>query len=81
MIAPHSGLDTRLQGLNNQPDACRNSPHPRASLLTDFLEPFSFYHPEQENCMVDDASRLFYLFCTVFFDHLSAAYPQTLGLW
>ena len=46
-----------------------------------FLKPSVFYHPGQENCMADDASRLFYLSDTDFLTHMSVVHPQLHGLW
>ena len=46
-----------------------------------FLNPSVFYHPGQENCMDDDASRLFYLSETNFLTHMSVVHPQSHGSW
>ena len=46
-----------------------------------FLNTSIFYHPGQENCMIDDASHLFYLYDTVFLTHVSVVHPQSHGLW
>ena len=46
-----------------------------------FLNPSVFYHLGQENCMVNDASRLFYLSDTEFFTHMSAVHCQSHGSW
>ena len=46
-----------------------------------FLNPSGFYHPGQENCMADDASRLFYLSDTEFFTHMSVVHPQLHSSW
>ena len=46
-----------------------------------FLNPSVFYHPGQENCMADDASRLFDLSDTPFIAHIPATYPQLQILW
>ena len=45
------------------------------------LNPFVFYHPGLENCMADDASRLFYLSDTDFLTHMSDVRPQSHGSW
>ena len=44
-----------------------------------FLNPSVFYHPGKENCMADDASRLFYLSDTDFLTHMSVVHPQLHG--
>ena len=62
-----------LRDIYDQYCGCGPSPHPRVSPQTVFLEPFSFYHPGQENCMMDDASSLFDLSDTSFLDHMSVA--------
>ena len=41
-----------------------------------FSQPFSFYHPCQENCTTDDASRLFDISDTPFLAYMSVTYPQ-----
>ena len=46
-----------------------------------FLNPYVLYHPIQENCIADDASRLFYLSDTDFLTHRSAVHPQSHGTW
>ena len=46
-----------------------------------FLNPSVFYHPGQENCMANDASRLSYLSDTGFLTHMSVVHPQLHGLW
>ena len=46
-----------------------------------FLNSSVFYHPGLENCMADDASRLFYLSGTNFLTHMSIVHPQSHGLW
>ena len=46
-----------------------------------FLNPSVFYHPGQENCMADDASRLSYLSDTDFLKHMSVVHPQLHGSW
>ena len=46
-----------------------------------FLNPSVFYHPGQENCMADNASRLFYLSDTDFLTHMYAVHPQSHGSW
>ena len=46
-----------------------------------FLNPSIIYHPGQENCMADNASRLFYLSDTEFLIHMSIVHPQLHGLW
>ena len=46
-----------------------------------FLNPSVFYHPGQENCMANDASRLFYLSDTDFITHMSVVHPQSHGSW
>ena len=45
------------------------------------LNPSVFYYPGQENCVADDASRLFYLSDTKFITHMSVIHPQSHGLW
>ena len=42
-----------------------------------FLNISVFYHLGQENCMADDASRLFYLSDTKFFTHMYVVHPQS----
>ena len=44
-----------------------------------FLNSSDFYHPGQENCMADNASRLFYLSDTNFLTHMSVVHPQLHG--
>ena len=46
-----------------------------------FLNPSVFYHPGQENCMVDDTSCLFDLSDTPFLAHVSVTYPQPQISW
>ena len=46
-----------------------------------FLNPSVFYHPVQEKCMVDDASRLFSLSDTKFLTYMSVVHPQLHGSW
>ena len=46
-----------------------------------FLNTSVFYHPGQEKCLADNASRLFYLSDTDFLAHISAVHPQSHGLW
>ena len=46
-----------------------------------FLNPSIFYHPGQENCMSDDASRLFYISDTEFLTHMSTIHPQMRVSW
>ena len=46
-----------------------------------FINPFVFYHPGQEKCMADNASRLFYLSDTDFLTHMFAVNPQLHGSW
>ena len=46
-----------------------------------FIYPYVFYHPCIENCMVDDASRLFELSDTSILAHMSAAYPKPQSSW
>ena len=46
-----------------------------------FLNPSVFYHLGQENCMADDASRLFYLSETDFLTRMSVVHPQLHGSW
>ena len=45
------------------------------------LNPSIFYHPGQEKCIADDASRIFEIFDTPFLAHMSATYlqPQICG--
>ena len=44
-----------------------------------FPTPSVFDHPGQENCIADDASRLFYLSDTQFLTHMSVLHPQSYG--
>ena len=46
-----------------------------------FLNPSLFNHPGQENCMADNASRLFYLSDTDFLTHMSVVHPQLHASW
>ena len=46
-----------------------------------FFNPSVFYYPGQENCMADDASRLFSLSDIEFLTHVSVIHPQSHGLW
>ena len=46
-----------------------------------FLNPSVFYHPGQENCMADDAARLFYLSDNNFITHMPVIHLQSYGLW
>ena len=40
-----------------------------------FINPSVFNHPGIDNCMTDDASRLFELSDTSLLDHMSSVYP------
>ena len=46
-----------------------------------FLNPPGFYHLGQENCIANDASRLFYLSDTAFLSHMSIVHPQLHSSW
>ena len=46
-----------------------------------FFNPSVFYHTNQENCMADDASRLFCLSDIDFITHISVTPPQSHGSW
>ena len=46
-----------------------------------FINTSVFYHPGIDNCMADDASRLFELSDTSLLAHMSSVYPQSQSLW
>ena len=88
MVAPRSGSDNTPTVSWSTHEASMINPVVADLLRTHvlhsrkfFLIPSVFYHPGQENCMVEDASRLFYLSDTDFLTHMSVVHPQSHGSW